>query len=412
MKRKYFSSAAAMLTALTLAAGTCSLPASAEDGMKIVALGDSITRGYSPDGTLIASYADIVSGYYGAELTNLAEDGLTSAGLLEQLSDASVQSAVADADVVLVTVGGNDVLQLVLNNDYIDASQYDNMDQLIAAMKTESGAPNWNGILLPLQSYLNSVMPEAIAQYRSNIAAIAEQLKSITDAELVFQTVYNPMDCDLDDSALAVSGSMNILTANVTSYLEGKENNTLFPVGQCINGAVRDLEGVTVVDTYQDFYDHGVYYTCIEAVDVHPNNKGHLVIAESVIQALGIAETGSENGTVMRSVYAGSGAENTLAAVNSAYNDSIMVRSLKNSYGDVDADGRVDLADVTDALAIYSANGASIEAPVTGVNALAADGNRDGAVDLNDASLMIGYYAEVGAESFSGTFMEYAELKK
>lgn len=411
MKRKYFSSAAAFLTAMSLAAGSASVSASAEDAMKFVAIGDSITAGYSPDDTLAASYAEMVSSYYGGELVSFAQNGLTSAGLLEQLSDPTVQSEIASADVVFVTIGGNDILHMVLNNDYIDAAQYDSMDALIAALKTSTGEPNYD-ILTPLNIYFMKSMPTVIKECRANIAAIAEQLKSVTDAQIVFQTVYNPMDCDADDTALAVSGSMEMLSNNVNKFLEGVENNTAFPIGQCVNGAIRDLTDVTVVDSFQLMYDHGYYYTRIDDVDVHPNNAGHLVMAESIIQALGISETGSENGTKLRAAYTADGAENTLSGVNAALDESIRSRVLRNSYGDTDANGSVDLNDAADALSIYAANGAGAEPPVTGVNAEAADGNQDGSVDLDDAALMLGYYAERGAECFSGTFMEYAAGKK
>ena len=411
MKKIHIGRAAAMLTALTLAAGSASITAEAEDGIKVVALGDSITTGYSSDGTLIASYAEIVSSYYGAELVNYAQDGFTSTDLVNQLSDDAVQADIASADVVLVTIGGNDILHLVLNNEYLDATQYSTMYELIAAMKTESGAPDWT-VLLPLQQYLNNAMPAAISQYRSNVALIAEQLKSLTDGRIVFQTVYNPMDCDADDTPLASSGSMEILTTNVTGYLEGKQDNTVFPLGQCVNGAIRDLQDVIVVDTYQTFLDHGVYYTNINDVDVHPNNRGHLVIAESVIQALDIAETGSENGALMRKVYTSTDAESTLSSVAAELNDSIMVRAMKNAYGDVNADTKVDLDDASGTLSIYAAVGAGAESPITGLNAQAADGNQNGTVGLDDATLMLSYYAEFSSMLFSGTFMEYAAQVK
>lgn len=411
MKKNNLKRAAAILAAISLMMSAVPTEASAEESMSIVALGDSITTGYSKDGTLIASYAEMVSDYYGAELTSFAQDGLTSSGLLEQLSDVSVQAAVAEADVVLVTIGGNDILQLVLNNDYIDATQYESMNQLISGLKTESGAPNY-AVLTPFNLYLTKTMPGVIANFRSNVAAIAEQLKASTNAKIVFQTVYNPMDCDADDTDLAVSGSMEILSSNVNKFLEGIADNTAFPKGQCVNGAIRDLTGVTVVDTFQTVYDHGYYYTDIKMVDVHPNSIGHLAIAETIMDALALPETGAENGTKLRLAYTASGAEKTLGNIDSALNDSIMGKVMKNSYGDVDANGAVEIADATSVLSIYAANGAGTESPITGVNAQAADADQNGTVDISDATLVLGYYAAKGANAFDGTFMEYAEQNK
>lgn len=407
MKKNYLKSAAALLAAISLMSGAVPFEASAEETMSVVALGDSITTGYSKDGSLAAGYAEIVSDYYGAELLNLAQDGLTSAGLLEQLSDASVQEAIAGADVVLVTIGGNDILQLVLNNDYIDATKYEDMGQLISAMGQMSFLET-----AAMQSYMNKMMPEAIAACRANTIEIAAQLRSMTQAEIVFQTIYNPMDLDADDTHLATSGSMESLCANVNKYLEGIPDNSLFPLGNCVNGAIRDLTGVTVVDTFQTLYDHGYYYTDIKAVDVHPNSIGHIAIANTIIEALSLPETGKENGTKLRLAYTASGAEETLAGVSAELNNSILGKVLKNSFGDVDANGAVEIADATSALSIYAANGASVDPPVTGVNAQAADADQNGTVDIADATLVLGYYAAKGANIFDGTFPEYAAQNK
>ena len=407
MKKKYFGSMAAFLTlaAMTMNAVSAPVTADAASGEVMVALGDSITTGYSKDGTLIASYAELVSSYYNAELVNLAEDGATTANLLTKLSDASVQQTVAGADVILVTIGGNDIMQPVLNNDYINTSQYDTMIELINGMSDQ-------GLMLQtaLNVYLSRTMPDVIAECNSNIEQIAAQLRSLNgNAEIVFQTVYNPMDLDADNTALATSGSMELLSTYVTNYLEGMENNILYETG--INETIRGLQGVTVVDSYQALFDHAYYYTGISAVDVHPNSIGHLVIAESMIAAMQRAEDGKENGTLMRAAYTGSGAEQTLSGVNAALNESILGSVLKNSYGDVDANGTVDLADASAALGLYASEAAGSEPSVTGVNAQAADGNQDGKIDLADASDMLGYYAANAAGAFSGSFGDYIAQK-
>ena len=93
-------------------------------------------------------------------------------------------------------------------------------------------------------------------------------------------------------------------------------------------------------------------------------------------------------------------------------NDSILGKVLKNSFGDVDANGAVEIADATSALSIYAANGASVDPPVTGVNAQAADADQNGTVDIADATLVLGYYAAKGANIFDGTFPEYAAQNK
>ncbi|MGN0630160.1 MAG: GDSL-type esterase/lipase family protein [Ruminococcus sp.] len=393
-----FAACSSLLTAVSFTAG-------AEGNMKIVAMGDSITNGYSMDGSLIASYPELVSSYYGADLVNFAQDGLTSEGLLAQLADPAVQSELASADAVLITIGGNDIMGPALNNDYITASEYSTMSELIAAMKAQNESDSF--FMVRMQKHLNSVMPPAIAACGANVQQINAQISAITSAPVVIQTVYNPMDLADDDTPLASSGSMNVLSANVNGFLEGKPDNTTYPQETSVNAIIRGLAGAAVADIYNVFAGHSYFYTHINNVDVHPNSKGHLAMAETVIELLGLPETGNENGTLFRRAYTYSGAEGSLAAVRSDIDEGIRSRVLKNCYGDVDANGAVELADASYALNVYAATAAGVTPEITGVNALAADANTDGAVNTADATLMLGYYAESAAGVFSGTFNDY-----
>src|SRR5699024_2975512 len=71
--------------------------------------GDSITSGYglSDDDP---GFTELVAESGGYALTNLAEDGATSADLLETLSEEETAAAVAEADLITVTIGGNDLM--------------------------------------------------------------------------------------------------------------------------------------------------------------------------------------------------------------------------------------------------------------------------------------------------------------
>jgi lysophospholipase L1-like esterase len=76
-----------------------------------VALGDSVAVGSGCD---CGGYVQPVGQGIGAGLRtsvavdNLALDGQTSAGLLDQLADPDTRDAVRNADLVLVTIGAND----------------------------------------------------------------------------------------------------------------------------------------------------------------------------------------------------------------------------------------------------------------------------------------------------------------
>lgn len=78
----------------------------------VVGIGDSVTSGHGCACDLVADYARLTAAATHRTVTsaNLGVDGQTSAGLLEALADGGPEAGeVARADVVLVTIGANDL---------------------------------------------------------------------------------------------------------------------------------------------------------------------------------------------------------------------------------------------------------------------------------------------------------------
>ena len=105
MKKRIVS----LLLCLCLAVGL--LPAGALAApVSYVALGDSITTGYGL-GEGEKAFPQLLAEANGLDLTDLAEDGLTGAELSAALqTDKELQQAVAGADIITVTIGGNDLM--------------------------------------------------------------------------------------------------------------------------------------------------------------------------------------------------------------------------------------------------------------------------------------------------------------
>lgn len=78
----------------------------------MVALGDSLTHGFG-DASGKGYVGDVTQllRQNGVKViqSNLGIDGLTSAGLLAELNQVSVQSLIQSADVILISIGGNDL---------------------------------------------------------------------------------------------------------------------------------------------------------------------------------------------------------------------------------------------------------------------------------------------------------------
>lgn len=88
--------------------------------VKVVTLGDSLTEG-SGDETNNGGYVGILDDTINqdkqvVEFQNFAKGGSRSGQLLDRLQDDDVVEALEDADIVLITIGANDIMQVFKEN--------------------------------------------------------------------------------------------------------------------------------------------------------------------------------------------------------------------------------------------------------------------------------------------------------
>jgi len=87
-------------------------PAEPSNGLKIIALGDSLTRGTGDiEGKGYVGYVSDQLKQSGTDvsLVNLGIKGLTSSELVEQMKQKEIERQIGQADIILMTIGGNDL---------------------------------------------------------------------------------------------------------------------------------------------------------------------------------------------------------------------------------------------------------------------------------------------------------------
>ncbi|WP_404457829.1 SGNH/GDSL hydrolase family protein [Sutcliffiella horikoshii] len=106
---------------------------------KLVFFGDSLTQGVG-DESKNGGFTSIVKQHYEAKpyidnvsVTNLGVRGNRTNHLLKRLEDPEVQEALAEADVIFMTVGGNDLMKVIREN-FLDLtfSLFDKEQELYA----------------------------------------------------------------------------------------------------------------------------------------------------------------------------------------------------------------------------------------------------------------------------------------
>lgn len=213
------------------------VPAAARERASFVVLGDSIAQGVGADDMAVDSYAALVAKECGYELTNRAKAGDTSkAMLLKVKHNAAIREAIRGADIIEISIGGNDFL---LGN--------------MAKVVREASAGN----LEPVERIL--------VTFRKNFADIIGEIRSLNpDALVIVETLYNPISNDPDMHKVFES-ALNLLNACYYDYLA--DNPGSYVVAD-VHGAFAGKQGLIFKD------------------NIHPSSAGHRVIADTVEEVL------------------------------------------------------------------------------------------------------------------------------
>lgn len=238
---------------------------------KMLFLGDSIAAGYGLEGYSSAdlyncrSYPNILAEKYSAELegecghtmVNRAVSGMTSSQLLELIMSGEADSDLRDSDAVIVSIGGNDMLDIML-------------DVLSSCGVSETGEFDINNLsIFAAASSIYTMggrIDTALAGFEENLKAISEELNSRSSGEIYIQTLYNPLEY-YSDIQVAVDFSWEKLDMF---------NNIIYRHSQDIGA------GYHVAEVAERFRGHNGELTNIAKFDIHPNPKGHEVIADVV----------------------------------------------------------------------------------------------------------------------------------
>ncbi|MHC1696215.1 MAG: GDSL-type esterase/lipase family protein [Eubacteriales bacterium] len=260
-KKRFLSVLLALCTIFTLsvpALADSSAPALPKTAV-LAALGDSIPAHYGlpEEQGYVAVLASLMKDS-GIDTTvqNFAVSGLTTDALLAMLKKPEA-SVLSGADIITLSIGGNDVLGLFV--DIIKSS--------LAGLGVSDITKLTPEIMLklsetPLSADQLAVLQTGVKTFAANFPLIITSLRTAApDAMLLVSTVYNPFP---KDTALYTSAD-TVLSA--------------------INAVIAQGAGqYTVADTYNTFADATssmVNFDLTKGItDIHPNEAGHKLIAE------------------------------------------------------------------------------------------------------------------------------------
>lgn len=436
--------AASVLCGSSLSA--CGEPASNKN---FVLFGDSIASGYGLDKNE-SNYGQICADYYGSEVANYAVSGDTSDDLLEVIAalDASQKQKVADSGIIVISVGGNDILHYtskylinyaakknMLNAGYTaadipedpgisDLKKYVNIDGEGGLMEyAKSGfvaASELAGELKVLSANLriSSEKYEGVIVNKTipNIQNAVNEIKAINpDARIIVQTIYQPVQ--IEKSYIDKTYGAN---ASAYSDFLGQIRSNYRSVMEAFRTELQKVEGIEIADVLYEFTSvadgvsqnaanpgHAGYFTDIkkqgEERDLHPNQKGHLAIAATIINTVG--ELHDDSG-LLSQIYKDLNDRSEYPPIAL---DTYKTAAGKLMLGDVNFDEKIDSRDA----ALVLKNYASVSTGSDYFSKLqndCADVNGDTRSNVYDAVEIMKYYTYVSAGNIC-TLEEFRNMK-
>lgn len=402
MLRNHIALAAAGLVA---AASFPAIPSAAEGAPSVLILGDSISAG---DGLKEGEfgYYDYVADCTGGTLTNYAKSGATTSDVIAVIDNADNKDTIADADIICITAGGNDLMQPAKAYFESMANEGENLIDTAKRVAKEGNAT-------ALVTGLTKVLREPRKTAKENYPVIVEKLRALNpDAQIVFQTAYNPFE--MSKEYLTASGySESTLSKYDTlmTYVESNEaqlNDVMLGLAGVkeVDG-ISKAEGVKVADVSAAFKGNGWLYDRILEKDVHPTPLGHALIAATVLEQISGTNAQSARlaetvGNLKQSVFAQIPADDY--ALIGKY--AVDVQHLK---GDFDNSGAVSVEDAQNVLKIYTNGvaGKKVEDNVTALQFITGDVNDDKTISVDDAQYILIYYVK---RNVSGANVSWGDI--
>lgn len=238
-----------LLLSFLLLLGCLTVGASAaEEPLHYVVLGDSIAYGSGLRNPVDACYGKIVADTNGYTYANHSIPGHTTRNLINRLSEEEVRNDVANADIISVSIGGNNFL----TNNLIGLM----FDALVKKDYTRFDA--------------------IAADFYLQLGTVMELIRAANaDAVVLLQTIYNPQEGHLRN---VYQQGADRLNAEMIRYAE--ENP-----GEIV---IVDV-ATALLDTMENFADDGI----------HPSALGNEKIAVAILATLSELSLGTQTQPVI-----------------------------------------------------------------------------------------------------------------
>ncbi|MBR1429656.1 GDSL-type esterase/lipase family protein [Ruminococcus sp.] len=329
--------AAMSITAITASPAVYAADKAASPKSMVV-LGDSIAAGGLRTGSVKYNYGDICGDYLGCKVSNYAVSGYDTSDLVNEIESFTdtQKKAVSDADVVVISIGGNDMMH-ALSKYLLDFAGGKTSEKFLNDGYTKDDIPE-KPSLTDLTQMLNIrgegglmdyMAKGTFAQKREVTDEIGSAFANIYGSGGTFDSETIPNLEKAVEDIKAIAPNTRILVTNVyqplqlqPSYVEktyGKQSDyaTFLSILRMRCEAMMKeydiklnaIDGIEVVDVKSQFtsqekepstsvpgnasYFVDIQTSSLSTADVHPNQKGHIAMAAAILDKIGSLHTDS-----------------------------------------------------------------------------------------------------------------------
>lgn len=330
---------ALLLVMLTFLMGICSASAAEIEKIHFAVLGDSIASGYGLEDPM-DSYAVLIAKEKSYALTNDAVPGHTTDDLLWVLCNSTdARNSVQQAELISISICGNDLIQFLGKADTATL-----MDIMLNGVNAKS-------------------VRDAQEKIVFNLESICTELRLLNStAPIIFQTQYNPLYASDQYSTYAAFAEKLVpVFEEIFNNLSSKYSNVF----------IADVH--SAFDTY---YKESGKYDIIHADGIHPNEAGHQLIAQVLLEKIAELEKAGLVPVAAKQYYL---------------------------LGDADGNQKVNISDATTIQKIL-AGLLNMEGEL---GRLSIDADGSGSVNIKDATEIQKHLADLPANKSIGTYMPY-----
>ena len=241
---------------------------------KIVSLGDSIPNGYLLDDEE-DSFDNRLANTLKADFYEFSYIGMRSDDLLRELDRKEIKDNIKDADIVIINIGANDLLDLL---DLLDLNKLNIDFEYGENIQVNLNKDYLDGIYNYIKSFFEDELEpkakEALLEFKEVFPKIISKIKEYNpNVKIYVNSLYNPFfDISIPLLSYDLDFISNISDEAIKSF----------------NDVINLSDEYTVVDTYNILRDNKYLNINIMQglLDPHPNAFGHKKLYEAYLKEL------------------------------------------------------------------------------------------------------------------------------